>query len=166
MGHTTSRLDVDNVIDVAAPHSKHRHGLPICVVTTMNGYWLCLRLANYWRNSHHNRVGVVHVNSRSPPCINFWTKMVVAIFNLWIRDLCGSIKRSWIDRDLRTLDISNLFSLWSPNAPGHDAISDVSRHHGDVKGIVASRQLVAWCCGLVQTGYVNSTVRKLAMLPP
>jgi hypothetical protein len=37
------------------PHSKHRHGLPICVVTTMHGYWLCLRLANYWRN----RVGVV-----------------------------------------------------------------------------------------------------------
>jgi hypothetical protein len=32
---------------------------------------LCLRLANYWRNSHHNRVGVVDVNSRYPPRINF-----------------------------------------------------------------------------------------------
>jgi hypothetical protein len=34
-------------------------------------------------------------------------------------------------------------------ARGHDAISAVSCHRGDVKIIVTSRQLMAWCYGLV-----------------
>jgi hypothetical protein len=71
-------------------HSKHRHGLPFCLVTTMHGYWLCLRLAN--------TTGATVITIRRVSI--FRTKMAVASFNLSIRDLCGSIKRSWMDREL------------------------------------------------------------------
>jgi hypothetical protein len=86
--------------------SKHRHGLPICVVTTMHGYWLCLRLANYWRN----RAGVVHVNSRYPPRINFLNKNGGRNFQPFdSRPL--RLNKTIMNGQRPTLDISNLFIL-------------------------------------------------------
>jgi hypothetical protein len=92
------------------PHSKHRHGLPICVVTTMHGYWLCLRLANTTRrNSHHNRVGVVDVNSRYPPRMNVLNKNGGRNFQPFdSRPL--RLNKTIMNGQRPTLDISNLLS--------------------------------------------------------
>jgi hypothetical protein len=91
---------------------------------------------HYWRNSHHNQVGVVDVNHEWTETYLRHIKLVYFVY--WTTSVPKIHHQiPWkVNPDSHAKDTS-------PNAPGHDAISAVSRHRA------TSRQLMAWCYGLV-----------------
>jgi hypothetical protein len=111
--------------------------------------------------------------------------MAVPIFNLSIRDLCGSIKWSWMDRDLPQTYQTCLFCVLNHHRPKNspsDPLKSSSRQPREAHNSKCTR---SWCylscftssrrrqghcyitavdVVMLRTGYVNSTVRTFAML--
>jgi hypothetical protein len=111
--------------------------------------------------------------------------MAVAIFNLSIRDLCGSIKRSWwTETYLRHIKLV-YFVYWTtsvpkirhqitwkvnPDSPAKHACPNAPSPWCYLSCFTSSRRDQGQCYVtsadgvMLRTGYVNSTVRTFAML--